>query len=126
MVTLSTALYGRIRDRESALDVARWAGDGYLITAVAITAFAFLSWPRLLCVAAAYAILGYFTRCRFSRVAAVAGVALSIPCLLIPFLFPGDRSSLLFGIVVWFGVRGVDATLKLHGRFSLQRSSQGT
>ena len=126
MVTLQNALFGRISNRETALDLAKWAGDGYLITAAVIVVFALLSWPRLVFVAALYAICGYFTRCKFSRLAAVAGVSLSVLCFLIPFVFPGDRSGMLFAIVIWFGVRGIEATLKLHGRFSLQGSSQDT
>ena len=126
MVTLQNVLFGRIDDRETAVDAAKWASFGFFIAAAAVAAFAFLAWPGLLLVALLFAICGYFTRYKSSRLAAVAGVSLSVLCFLVPFLFPGGRSGILFIVVIWPGVRGIEATFKLHGRFSAQRSSQNT
>ncbi|MGY3040750.1 hypothetical protein ACVWWQ_002373 [Rhodanobacter sp. TND4EL1] len=126
MATLQNVLFGKIADRETAVDLAEWAAFGFFIAAAAVAAFAFLAWFGLLLVAVLFAICGHFTRYKSSRLAAVAGVFLSVLCLLVPFLFPGDRSGILFIAVIWSGVRGVEATFKLHGRFSAQRSSQNT
>ncbi len=126
MVTLQNALFGRIADREAAIDLAKWAAFGFFVAAALVAFFALLAWPRLLFVAALYAICGYFTRYKFSRLAAVAGVSLSVLCFLVPFLFPESRSGMVFALVIWVGVRGIEATFKLRGRFSLQSSSQNT
>ena len=126
MVTLQNALFGRIANREAAIDLAKWAALGFFLAAAFVAFFAFFVGPRLLFVAAVYAICGYFTRYKFSRLAAVAGVSLSVLCFLVPFLFPESRSGMVFALLIWFGVRGIEATFKLHGRFSLQSSSQNT
>ncbi|MGN6118217.1 MAG: hypothetical protein ACTHOA_00790 [Rhodanobacter sp.] len=126
MVTLQNVLFGRIDDRETAVDAAKWAAFGFFIAAAAVAAFAFLAWPGLLFVAPLFAICGYFTHYKSSRFAAVAGVSLSVLCFLVPFLFPGGSSSILFIVVIWPGVCGIEATFKLHGRFSAQPSSQNT
>ena len=126
MVTLQNMLFGRISDRETAVDMAKWAAFGFFIAAATLVAFALFSWPRLLFVAAMFAICGYFTHYKLSRLAAVTGVCLSVLCFLAPFLFSGANSCALFGIVIWGGVRGVEATFKLHGRFSRQPSPQNT
>ena len=123
MVSLRNALIGRISNRETALDLAKWAGDGYFITAAYIAVVGLFSLPRLVFVAVLYAIFGYFTRCKFSRLAAVAGVSMSVLCFLVPFL---SRSGILFLLVLWIGVRGIEATIKLRGRYSLPGSSQDT
>ncbi|MFC5525911.1 hypothetical protein ACFPPA_09170 [Rhodanobacter ginsengisoli] len=126
MVTLQNAFFGRIANREAAIDFAKWAALGFFLAAAFVAFFAFLAWPRLLFVAVTYAICGYFTRYKFSRLAVVDGVSLSVLCFLVPFVFPESRSGMLFALVIWFGVRGIEATFKLHGRFSLQSSSQNT
>jgi hypothetical protein len=127
MVTLKNTLFGRIADREAALDLAKWAGDGLLIAAVAVAAFAIFGFPRLTFVAALFAISGYFTRSKMSRAAAVFGVVLSaFSFYLFSLLLPDSRAGLLFGLVIWIGVRGIEATFKLHGRFSVHISSQDT
>jgi len=124
MVTLQKALLGRIADREDAVDLAKWAAFGFFLAAALVTFFAFLAWPRLLYVAALYALFGYFTHYKFSRLAAATGVILSVLCFLVPFLFSGGSSGMMFALVTWIGIRGMEATFKLHGKFSLQSSSQ--
>lgn len=126
MITVHKALFGRIDDREAAIDLAKWAAHGFFLAAAFAAFLALFALPRLLFVSPLYAICGYFTHFKFSRVAVVAGVCLSAVCFLLTSRFPESRNSMVFALVIWGGVRGIEATFKLHGKFSLQSSSQKT
>jgi hypothetical protein len=121
MMSLQKLLFGRIDDRETAVEIAVWAGDAYLITAVLLAVLGLLFSPGLWLAAAAYVLCGCFVRFKLGRVAAIAGVILSVACFFfwaVPLAFARIGATFIFAC--WIGVRGAQATFKLHGRFGAQ------
>lgn len=119
LITLQRALFGRISDREMALDLAAWTGDGYFGCAAVLVVFTLLSNTPLY---AGFAIIlgacGYFTRFQKSRIAVTAGVLLTCVCfVLIAILPPHMSGGLMFAFAAWMGTRGTVAIFRLHGRF---------
>lgn len=120
MITLQRALFGRISDKEMALDLAAWAGLGYFGGAAVLVVFTLLSAHLIY---AGFAIVlgacGYFTKFQKSRIAVTAGVLLTcVSFALIAILPPHMNGGLMFGLAAWIGVRGVVAIFRLHGRFA--------
>lgn len=119
-------LFGKITNYEMALLVAKWSGEAFLGVAVLLVFYSFLSTFWLLPIAIAHAVCGYLLRFNLSRVAAVVGLILAILCFLPSFFLPGGRGGLVFGIVIWAAIRGIDATSKLATMPRVQDSPRGT
>jgi hypothetical protein len=118
MISMQKALFGPIADRETSVDLATLAGDGYFICAALLALFWLFLDRGLIFVFPLFAICGYFTRFKHSRAAAVSGVLLGVIGFI---LWAGPLSStrvgLLFALSTWIGTRGAIATFKLNGRF---------
>jgi hypothetical protein len=121
MISIQKALFGRIANRETAIDLATWAGDGYFATALLLAILSLLFVPALMFVAPLFATCGYFTRFKHSRVAAVTGALLGGASFVLwsgPLSFA--RIGLLLVLTTWIGARGAVATFRLNGRFQAQ------
>lgn len=125
VTSLSTVLFGKVADRESAIDFAKWAGNGFFMVAAMFCFFSLLIVFHSLSAAGIYlsgAIIymacGYLTRVKLSRVAAMTGVFFALFCFPFSGLLPGGSGGLVFGLSTWLGIRGIEATFKLRGRFS--------
>ena len=118
MIPIQKALFGKIADRETAVDLAIWAGYGYLWCAVLLAFFWLLFAPGLIFAFPLFAICGYFTRFKHSRTAAVAGALLGVVSFI---LWAGPLSFTRLGhmlvLITWIGTRGAVATFRLNGRF---------
>lgn len=117
-------IFARIRQQEDAVKVVRGASLAFFIAG---GLFIMLSWwygRELLIDGAAYVVLGFFLRQFNSRIIAIMLLLLAIVTSLMAFgIFSGRGHSgglnvILAAIVVWAGVRAVEATFKLRGKFA--------
>lgn len=118
MIPVQKALFGKIADRETAIDLATWAGDCYFGCAALLAFFWLLFAPGLIFAFPLFAIFGYFTRFKHSRTGAVAGALLGV----VSFVFWAGPLSFtrvggLLAFTTWIGTRGAVATFRLNGRF---------
>lgn len=122
--SISFTFFGKITNRKSAIELAKWASHAFFSTATMLVMFFLLATIYSLVAAGiylsaslVYLACGYFTRFKLSRAAAVAGVFFSVCCFPFSGLLPGGNSGLVFAFSIWLGIRGIEATFKLHGRF---------
>lgn len=118
MIPIQRALFGKIADRETAIDLATWAGYCYLSCAALLAFFWLLFAPGLMFAFPLFAVCGYFTCFKHSRTAAVAGALLGVVSFVLwagPLSF--TRLGLLLALTTWIGTRGAVATFRLNGRF---------
>ena len=124
MINFGSVFFGKIANREIALDMAKWAGLSFYGVAAL---FAFLSLLAIfylylvafivyIFIAVIYVAFGYLIASKLSRAAAIMGTLIIIPCLVLSFLLPGNNWIPCL-LALWFGVRGIEATFKLTGRF---------
>lgn len=125
--SISFALFGKAVRRKHAVALAMWAGNAFFGAAAMPAFFLLLTMFRPLPLVGIYVTLtivfatcGYFTRYKLSRSAAIIGVFFSVCCLFFPWLFPGGNSGFLLAFTIWLGIRGIEATFKLRGRFSYE------
>lgn len=120
VISIQKALFGKISDREIALDLVTWNGDEYFGCAALLIVFALLSnIPLFLGCAILLGGCGYFTRFKKSRIAVITGLLLVICCFVLTAVLPPHMSGgLMFGLAGWIGVRGTLATFKVHGIFA--------
>jgi hypothetical protein len=110
----------KIACRQAAIDVAKWAGWLFYGIAALFVFWSLFLIPHLdaiaiyLFIAFFYAVCGYLTASKLSRSAVIMGTLMVLPCMALP---APDSASCLWGVALWFGVRGIEATCKLHGRF---------
>lgn len=117
---------GKVGSRDEAIELARGCGTIFL-TAAALQAIAsfFLDEPMLVDIAL-HAGCGYFIRFKHSRIAAVTALLVATLALIVTVLnrfgrnIGGGNNIALALIAVLAGVGAVEATFKLHGKFSAQ------
>jgi hypothetical protein len=116
--------FNRIASREDALKTGKDASSAFFVVAAIQAALAFLVGFGILFDAAVYAIGAFFVRRLHSRVAAVILLIVSLIAVGVTLAnkagakLGGGSNILLAVIVLWAAVRAVEATFKLHGRFS--------
>jgi len=121
---LRKGLFAPIHDRDGAIALARDCGAGFLVIAAIQAALAYWTGFSILIDAAVYALCGCFIRFRQSRVAAVIAMLLGLVAFGVTILNligrtrSGGTNIVLAVIVLVSGVRSVEATFKLKGRFS--------
>jgi hypothetical protein len=119
------AFFGKIEDRQAAVDLAKGCGTAFLVVAALQAALSYFIGYSVLVDAALYAICGYFIRAKHSRAAAVVALLLAALGLVVTFLnkaghdLGGGNNIFLALILAWAGVRAVEATFKLRGKFSI-------
>lgn len=118
--------FGKIDSRDEAVELAKGCGAAFLVVAAIQGALSFIVGYSLLIDAALYALCGYFIRTKHSRAAAVIVLLLAVVGLVVTILnktghnLGGGSNVFLALVVAWAGVRAVEATFKLRGRFSAQ------
>lgn len=122
MINFWSVFFGKISDRDVALDMARWAGLSFYCVASLFVVWSLFAIPYVVVVviflfaALIYGACGYLTASKLSRAAVIVGTFMAIPCFMFSSLFPGDR-AFPYALAFWFGIRGIEATFKLYGRF---------
>jgi predicted ferric reductase len=117
-------LFSKIETRDDALKAVKDTSMGFFVVAALQAALSFLVGFSVLVDAALYVIGGFFVRRFHSRVAAVALLLLALVAAGVTVAnklgenLGGGNNILLAVIVLWAAVRAVEATFKLHGRFS--------
>ena len=118
------SMFAKILNRDGAVKVARDCGAAFLLLAAIQAAASFLLGFSMLLDAVLYAICGYFIRSKHSRVAAVIALLLALIGLVVTAQNMvgqhrrGGSNIVLALILAWTAVRSIDATFKIHGRFS--------
>jgi predicted ferric reductase len=117
-------LFSKIETRDDALKAVKDTSMGFFVIAALQAALSFLVGFSVLIDAALYVIGGFFVRRFHSRVAAVALLLLALAGAGVTVAnklgenLGGGNNIFLALIVLWAAVRAVEATFKLHGRFS--------
>jgi cobalamin synthase len=116
--------FSKIASREDALKIIKDTSNGFFVVAAIQAALSFLVGYSILFDAALYAVGGFFLRKFNSRVAAVLLLLLAAIGAGVTFAnkvganLGGGNNIFLALIVLWAGVRAVEATFKLHRRFA--------
>lgn len=124
------AMFAKIENREGAIKVAKENGILFMVVAGIQGVLGFFIAKVLLLDAAAFATCGLFIYYKHSRVAAVIALLLSAAALASTIMnitghkVGGGNNIFLAVIVVAGGVRAVEATFKLAGRFK-ERATRG-
>lgn len=121
--------FSRIETREEALKIANEMSLVFFAVAaiLAIVSFVIGLSVAMLIDAALYGLCGLLIRLFHSRIA--AGVALLLALVSFGFTFAnwagasldGGRNIVMAMIVLWAGIRAADSTLKIHGKFALNK-----
>jgi hypothetical protein len=128
---LRKGLFAPIKDRDGAMALARDCGAAFLVVAAIQAALAYWTGLSILIDATVYAVCGCFIRFRQSRVAAVIAMLLGLAALGVTILNligrtrSGGTNIVLAVIVFISGLRAMEATFKLKGRFSDAPGGQG-
>jgi len=124
------AWFSKIESRADALKTVKDASTAFFFLAALQAALSFILGFSILFDAAIYAIGGFFLRRFNSRVAAVILLVLAVVGAGVTFAnkagadLGGGNNIILALIVLWAAIRAVEATLKLHGRFSAEAKPQ--
>jgi len=127
---LRKGMFAPLQDRDGAVKMARDCGAAFLLIAVLEAVVAYWAGLSLLIDAAAFALCGYFVRYKQSRAAAVIALLLGLLALSVTILNvigrtrSGGTNIVLAVIVVASGIRAVEATFKLRGRYSTADGEQ--
>jgi hypothetical protein len=122
-VEKKSGIFSAIRTRDDAERVAKDCGNAIFVVAAIQGAIGAFIAPPLLFDAAVYVLCGYFIRFRKSRSAAVIALLLSGIGFVVTVLnrmgqdVGGGNNIFLAVIVVIAGVRAVEATFKVNGRY---------
>lgn len=117
-------LFAPIQDRDGAIALARDCGAAFVVIAAIQAALAYWIGLSILIDAAIYALCGFLIRFRLSRVAAVIAMLLALVAVGVTILNligrtrSGGVNIGLALILLVSGVRAVEATFKLKGRFT--------
>ncbi len=117
-------LFSKIETREDALKIVKDTSTAFFVVAGLQTAASFILGFSILFDAAIYAAGGFFLRRFRSRGAAVVLLLLALVGFGVTLgnrfgaNLGGGNNIVLSVIVLWAAVRAVDATFKLHARFS--------
>jgi hypothetical protein len=117
-------LFSKIDSREDALKTSKDSAGAFLFVALIQAALAYFVSPIMLIDAGMYALLGAILWKWNSRTAAVLLLLLGSASLIMTVLnrigitSEGGQNIILGLIVLWVAIRAVEATFKLHGRFS--------
>jgi len=120
--------FSKIESREDALKLVKDTSNAFFFIAVLQAALAYWIGLSTLFDAALYAVGGFFVRRFNSRAAAVTLLLLALVAAGVTIEnraganLGGGGNIVLAVIVVWAGVRAVEATFKLHSRF-MQRDA---
>jgi hypothetical protein len=115
--------FSGIGTREDAEKTAKDCGNGFFAVAALQGLLGAFIAPSLILDAAVYAICGYFVRFKYSRVAAVVALILATIAGVTTVMnrmgqnVGGGNNIFVAAIVIFAGVRSVEATFKLRGRF---------
>ena len=116
----------KIENREDALKMVKDTTTGFFVVAGIIAAISFVLGFSLLIDAALYTVGAFFIRKYNSRAAAVmllilASVSAGITLANMTGANLGGGNNLFLAIIIfWAAIRAVEATYKLHGRFSAE------
>ena len=116
--------FSKIESRDDALKVVRDTSNAFFFIAILQAALAYLIGLSILFDAVIYAVGGFFLRRFSSRAAAVVLLLLALVGAGVTVAnrtganLGGGNNIVLAVIVLWAGVRAVEATFKLGGRFA--------
>ena len=116
--------FSKIESRDDALKVVRDTSNTFFFIAVLQVALAYWIGLSMLFDAVIYAVGGFFLRRSSSRTAAVVLLLLALFGAGVTFAnrtganLGGGNNIILAIVVLWAGVRAVEVTFKLHGRFA--------
>jgi hypothetical protein len=116
-------LFSAIQDRDGAIKIARDCGNAFLMLAVLQGAIGLFLARSLLVDAAIFALCGLYIRRSYSRAAAILCLAVAAFAAVTTFAnrvganVGGGKNIFLAVIMLWVGIRAVEATFKLHGKF---------
>ena len=120
--------FSKIESRADALKVVKDTSTGFFVVAALQAALSFLVGFSVLFDAVVYVVGGFFLRRFNSRIAAVVllvlalfGAGVTVANKLGENLGGGNNIFLAL-IVLWAAVRAVEATFKLHGKYSAETS----
>lgn len=117
-------IFARIRQQEDAVKVVGAASLAFFIAGGLFMILAYWYGSELLVNGIAYVVLGFLLRQFKSRMIAVLLLLLAIVTALMALGifsgrgFSGGLNIILAAIVVWVGVRAVEATFKLRGKYA--------
>ena len=121
--------FSKIENRDEALKMVRDTSAAFFFVAVLQAVLSYWVGYGVLVDAAIYAIGGFFLRRFNSRAAAVVLLLLALISAGVTVAnktganIGGGNNIILALIILWAGIRAVEATFKLHGRFSTSGSS---
>lgn len=122
--TKKNFLFGKVESRDDAVKLAKDCGIAFLVVAAIQAAVAYWVALYLFFDAALFALCGYFIAYRHSRVAAVIALLLGLGVVVTTVMnklgqnVGGGSNVILALIVAAAGIRSVEATFKLRGRFA--------
>ena len=121
--------FSKIENRDEALKMVRDTSAAFFFVAGLQAVLSYWVGYGVLVDAAIYAIGGFFLRRFNSRAAAVVLLLLALISAGVTVAnktganIGGGNNIILALIILWAGIRAVEATFKLHGRFSTSGSS---
>lgn len=116
-------LFSVIQDRDGAIKIARDCGNALLMLAVLQGLIGVFLARSLLVNAAIFAVCGLYIRSSYSRTAAILCLLVAAFAAVTTFANRvgasggGGKNIFLAVIMLWVGIRAVEATFKLHGKF---------
>lgn len=120
--------FSKIESREDALKVAKDTSMAFFVVGGIQAALSFLIGYSVLFDALIYVGGGFFLRRFNSRIAAVVLLVLAVVGAGVTFAnkvganLGGGNNIILALIILWAAIRAIEATFKLHGRFSAENA----
>jgi hypothetical protein len=126
------AIFAKIQDRNDALEIIKYTALFNLLFGCLTVLWAFTNDKKYLMDALAFFLFGYLVWMRHSRTAAlllmyfpVFDILYFLKCKITNVPYQYDSWWLIVYIfLIWFDIRGVEATLKLHGRLACEKGNE--